>query len=152
MLKQKLILQLFNTTCGNGKNHTAPPSRKSAPHPFKTCHIELFDIELFDIKLLLRVLSLLKTWQNSPNLGAIAGDNMRSRLRYGHAKCSYRNHRIKYVIYNRFSVFEGWFYYPPKRGDNVLIIIKTYTKAIFNMVSGRHNIYKLRSESNVERN
>ena len=36
MLKQKLILQLFNTTCGNGKNHTAPPSRKNAPHPLET--------------------------------------------------------------------------------------------------------------------
>ena len=101
-LKTSKVENLFILTGKKNKKDTALLVPGHVPHPFKTCHIELYYIEL-----LLRVLSLLKSGQFRAVLGAIAGDNMRSRLRYGHAKCSYRNHRIKNVIYNRFSVFQG---------------------------------------------
>ena len=80
-------------------------------------------------------------------LGLKVIDNKSLWLRNNYDNCSYRNHRIKNHLYNRFSVFEDSKTYHQKRGDNVLIIMKTYTKGIFSMIKQCQNFNKFRSKS-----
>ena len=75
------------------------------------------------------------------------GDNVGFWLCNNYDKYTYRNHRIKNHLYNRFSVFEDSKTYHQKRGDNVLIIMKTYTKGIFSMIKQCQNFNKFRSKS-----
>jgi len=78
LMRNRLKLFILFRTCGNGKKQYAPPSRKSAPHAFKTFDIELFHIELLLKSFtmvhkkyqLLRVLSLLNLGQFRAVLGA----------------------------------------------------------------------------------
>jgi hypothetical protein len=132
MLKQKLILQLFNTTCGNCKNHTAPPLCKNAPHPLETGNYQLY-------------LQFLGQFRAISRLKIV--DNMRFWLRNNYDKYTYRNHRIKNHLYNPFSVFQYSKTYHQKWGDNVRIISKRNTSGVFGMVPGCPNFYKLCSES-----
>lgn len=140
MMKNPFIL----TGKKNIKGH-APVSGKRLSHPF-----ESFDIELFHIELLSQIrglLSLQFLGQFWPWEGVKSGKNNGLWLRNGCHKNTYRNHRIKNVVSKAIRAIQGWFNYLKKGVDNMLTIIKTYTKGIFAMVKQCQNFYKLRSES-----
>lgn len=139
----------YSMNCGNRDNspsgYNVTLSQKSAPNA-----LESFDIELFHIELLSQIrglLSLQFLGQFWPWEGVKSGKNNGLWLRNGCHKNTYRNHRIKNVVSKAIRAIQGWFNYLKKGVDNMLTIIKTYTKGIFAMVKQCQNFYKLRSGS-----